>query len=60
MYIVYGPPDEIEVHFTGGRMPFPYEDWRYRYIEGIGEHVMVTFIDRNRTGDYRIAPDPRR
>lgn len=60
MYIVYGPPDEIEVHFTGGRMPFPYEDWRYRHIEGIGEYVMITFIDRNRTGDYRIAPDPRR
>lgn len=60
IYIVYGPPDEIESHFDGGRLPFPYEEWRYRYLEGAGSDVFLTFIDKSRTGDYRISPGPRR
>src|SRR5580704_983566 len=48
IYIIWGPPDEIQSHPTGGsydRPPeegggststYPFEDWRYRYLEGIG------------------------
>ncbi|MBI3682807.1 MAG: GWxTD domain-containing protein [Acidobacteria bacterium] len=57
MYIVYGPPDEIESHPSGGaRTSYPFEVWRYWHVEGIGENLFVTFIDRMRSGDYRLAP----
>src|SRR6185312_13022765 len=48
IYIVYGPPDENESHPSGGSYnrpieegggetsTYPFEQWRYRYIEGIG------------------------
>ena len=57
IYIVYGPPDEIESHPSGGtyERPFeegggttstyPFEKWRYRYIEGIGNNVNLEFVD---------------
>src|ERR1700722_10739384 len=45
IYIVYGPPDEIDDHSSGGTYDrpieegggetstFPFETWRYRYLE---------------------------
>ena len=57
IYIVYGPADEIESHPSGGSYErpmdegggetstFPFEQWRYRYIEGIGQEVIVEFVD---------------
>ena len=48
IYIVFGPPDEIEAHPSGGQYnrpmeegggetsTYPFETWRYRYIEGLG------------------------
>ena len=55
MYIVYGPPDEIESHpKPQGRYAF--EEWMYRHLEGIGDNVIVTFVDRTGTGDWRLAP----
>ena len=57
MYIVYGPPDEIEAHPSGrARRFFPHETWKYNYIEGIGSNLFFTFIDRNRNGQYQLAP----
>ncbi|MEX2260963.1 MAG: GWxTD domain-containing protein, partial [Bryobacteraceae bacterium] len=57
MYIPYGPPDEIESHPSGGgQTVYPFEIWKYRYVEGIGNNVSFTFVDRTRTGDYRLAP----
>lgn len=57
MYIVYGPPDEMEAHPGGAQQrSYPYEVWMYRYLEGIGLNLSVTFIDRNWDGDYRLAP----
>ncbi len=35
IYITYGPPDEIDSHPSG--QPSPFEDWRYRFIEGMGK-----------------------
>ena len=61
MYIVYGPPDEIESHPGGGGViRFPHEVWKYRHVEGIGNNLFFTFIDRMRTGDFRLAPGSAR
>ncbi len=69
MYIVFGPPDEIESHPSGGTYErpmeegggetstFPFEDWRYRYIEGIGQEVIVEFVDTCMCGDYHMTLD---
>ena len=56
MYIVYGPPDEIESHPKGSQGVFPHEKWMYWHIDGIGNNLTFTFIDRGGSGDYRLAP----
>ncbi len=70
IYIMYGPPDEIESHPSGGTYErpyeegggetstYPFEDWRYRYIEGIGTNVMIEFVDPTMTGEYHMTMDP--
>ncbi len=70
IYIVYGPPDEIESHPSGGTYErpieegggttstYPFEDWRYRYIDGIGNNVMIEFVDPTMSGEYRMTMDP--
>jgi GWxTD domain-containing protein len=60
MYIVYGPPDELEDHPRGPQMPYPFEVWKYWHVEGIGDNLFVTFIDRTGTGDYHLAPGSAR
>jgi len=69
MYIMYGPADEIESHPSGGSYErpmeegggetstFPFEDWRYRYIEGIGQEVIIEFVDTCMCGDYHMTMD---
>ncbi len=69
MYIMYGPADEIESHPSGGtydRPPeegggttstYPFEDWRYRYLEGIGQEVIIEFVDSCMCGDYHMTMD---
>jgi GWxTD domain-containing protein len=69
IYIVYGPPDEIDSHPSGGTYErpmeegggetstFPFEDWRYRYIEGIGQEVIIEFVDTCMCGDYHMTLD---
>jgi len=56
MYIVYGPPDEIESHAKEELSRYPREIWTYRHLQGIGDNVSVTFVDSTGTGDYRLAP----
>jgi GWxTD domain-containing protein len=70
IYIIWGPPDEIESHPTGGtydRLPeqgggststYPWELWRYRHLEGIGENIEIEFVDVTGSGEYHIALDP--
>ncbi len=36
---------------------FPFEIWRYRYIEGIGSNVRIEFVDRTGSGLYHLARD---
>jgi GWxTD domain-containing protein len=69
MYIVFGPADEIEAHPSGGNYQrpmeegggetstFPFETWRYRYIEGIGQEVIIEFVDSCMCGDYHMTMD---
>ncbi|HKW18181.1 MAG TPA: GWxTD domain-containing protein [Terriglobales bacterium] len=69
IYIVYGPPDEIEDHPSGGSYErpmeegggetstYPFADWRYRYIEGIGQEVIIEFVDTCMCGDYHMTMD---
>ncbi|HKT88737.1 MAG TPA: GWxTD domain-containing protein [Candidatus Sulfotelmatobacter sp.] len=69
IYIVFGKPDEIESHPSGGTYErpmeegggetstFPFEDWRYRYIEGIGQEVIVEFVDTCMCGEYHMTLD---
>jgi len=69
IYIVYGPPDEIEDHSSGGfyeRPPeegggetstYPFQQWRYRYVEGIGNNVILEFVDPTMTGEFHLTMD---
>jgi len=69
IYIMYGPADEIESHPSGGTYErpmdegggttstFPFEDWRYRYLEGIGQEVIIEFVDTCMCGDYHMTMD---
>ena len=69
IYIMYGPADEIESHPSGGSYErpmeegggetstFPFEDWRYRYLEGIGQEVIIEFVDTCMCGDYHMTMD---
>ncbi|HTT65010.1 MAG TPA: GWxTD domain-containing protein [Bryobacteraceae bacterium] len=70
IYIVYGPPDEIESHPSGGTYErpmeegggetstYPFEQWRYRYIEGIGSNIIIEFVDPTMSGEYHMTMDP--
>jgi GWxTD domain-containing protein len=69
MYIMYGKPDETDSHPSGGTYErpmeegggetstFPFETWRYRYIEGIGQEVIIEFVDTCMCGEYHMTMD---
>jgi hypothetical protein len=70
IYIKYGPPNEKESHAAGGpyKRPieegggdtavFPFERWRYRYLQGLGNDVSMEFVDTTMTGEYHMTRDP--
>jgi GWxTD domain-containing protein len=58
IYITYGPPDEIESHRPGGTSTYPFEQWRYRFIDGVGTNIIIEFVDPTGTGEYRMTLDP--
>ena len=37
---------------------YPFEIWRYRWIEGVGQDVLIEFVDPTMTGEYRMTLDP--
>ena len=67
IYIIHGQPAEIESHPSGGQYQrpieegggqtstYPFEIWRYRNIEGIGDDVILEFVDPTMSGEYRLA-----
>lgn len=69
IYIKFGPPDSIESHPSGGMYErpieegggetttYPFEDWHYRYIEGIGSNINIEFVDTCMCGDYEMTMD---
>ena len=70
IYIMWGPPDEIDSHPSGGpyhrpssegggdTTTFPFVDWTYHYLPGIGENVELEFVDPTMTGEYHLTTDP--
>ena len=70
IYIIWGPPDEIDSHPMGGTYDrpmsqgggstttYPWELWRYRHLEGIGENIELEFVDPSGSGEYHLAFDP--
>jgi GWxTD domain-containing protein len=59
IYILYGKPDEIEPHPSGGKRGDvevgPYEKWRYGHIDGVGDDIEIDFVDLSGTGEYRMG-----
>src|SRR5206468_12180981 len=63
------PADEVESHPSGGQYErpmeegggetstYPFEDWRYRHIDGIGDQVIVEFVDTCMCGEYHMTMD---
>src|SRR5258705_6785107 len=70
IYIMYGKPDEIESHPSGGSYnresyegggstsTYPFERWFYRYLAGVGSGIEIEFVDPTGSGEYRIARSP--
>jgi GWxTD domain-containing protein len=70
IYIKYGPADEIEDHSSGGTYErpmeegggetstYPFQQWRYRYLEGIGTNVIIEFVDPTMSGEFHMTMDP--
>jgi len=69
IYVMYGPADEIESHPSGGSYQrpmeegggetstYPFEQWRYRYLEGVGQEVIIEFVDTCMCNDYHMTID---
>lgn len=70
IYIQYGPPDEIEAHSAGGAYTrplaqgggetetYPFEQWLYRHIDGVGQNIVIEFVDKSMNGQYKMTMDP--
>ncbi len=72
IYVMFGPPDQIDSHPSGGSYDrpieegggrtstFPFEVWRYRYLElegGGQQEVELEFVDSCMCGDYHLTID---
>ena len=69
---MYGPADEVDDHHPaadnvrapdpseggGETSTYPFEQWRYRYIDGIGTNIILEFVDTTMTGEYHLTMDP--
>jgi GWxTD domain-containing protein len=70
IYIKFGPPDEIDDHSSGGPGSrsieegggettfYPYQVWRYRHIDGVGDDVQIEFVDQSLTNEFHMTMDP--
>jgi len=69
IYIMWGKPDDIDSHPSGGSYERPYDEgggetatypfevWHYRYLEGVGENINLEFVDTCMCGDYHFTID---
>lgn len=72
IYITFGPPDRMETMPAGGSYTrlrkegggrtsvYPFEVWEYRRIEGVGEDIVLEFVDDRGGGLYELTYDPQR
>src|SRR6201982_3156843 len=70
IYIIWGPADGGDSHPPAGTWArpmeegggstttYPWETWRYRYLEGIQENVVLEFVDPSGSGEYHLTMDP--
>jgi GWxTD domain-containing protein len=68
IYIVYGAPDKIDSYPTGltqekspdaaDASPRPLEVWGYHYLEGVGQEVVIDFVDVCSCGEYQMRMPP--
>jgi GWxTD domain-containing protein len=70
IYIIHGEPDGRETHPNGGvyekslaegggtALTYPFDQWRYRLIQGVGQEVIFEFVDPSESGEYRLAMSP--
>jgi GWxTD domain-containing protein len=70
IYLMWGKPDDTDSHPAGGpytrpaeegggeTTTYPFEDWTYRYLPGIGENVTIEFVDPTGSGEYHLTMDP--
>ncbi|RPI27989.1 MAG: GWxTD domain-containing protein [Acidobacteria bacterium] len=70
IYIIHGPPDSIESRPSGGfyrremsegggvTSTYPFERWRYRHIDGLGDDIVLEFVDNTFTDKYQLAVFP--
>ena len=70
IYILWGKPDSVETHPSGGtynRTPeegggetstYPFETWTYHYLEGIGPNIELEFVDKSGSNEYHLSTDP--
>jgi GWxTD domain-containing protein len=70
IYILHGPPDEIDSHAAGSTYDRPPEQgggsttvyafdiWRYRHLDDIGDNIELWFADPTGTGEYHLTMDP--
>ena len=67
VYITWGPPDRRETHPTGGSYyrnwregggqtnRYPWEDWWYRHVDGLGDDIELMFVDSSHSNEFRLA-----
>lgn len=70
IYIIWGPPDQVEAYPTGGnyeRQPhegggftsvYPFERWWYRHLPGVGSDIELEFVDPHFSNEYYLAANP--
>jgi GWxTD domain-containing protein len=69
IYIMWGKPDSVDSHPSGGAYQrpieegggetstFPFETWHYRYLDGVGSNIDIEFVDTCQCGDYHFTID---
>jgi GWxTD domain-containing protein len=65
IYIQYGPPDVLVSHPAGestwrppkdapDSVKYSWENWHYKYVEGLGENVDFEFVNAAGSGEYQL------
>jgi GWxTD domain-containing protein len=72
IYILHGKPHETQYHSAGSTYDRPFEEgggttqvyatefWTYRYLDGpgLGNNVVLEFVDPSGSGEFRLTIDP--